>query len=145
MSKLQKEQLIKLNWSNRSECDYDDYRLRRYLSQVFWKENITIDILTNNFRTFFIFFQFLAATVKMMLIFQFGLCISFMGIVNAALSGNSNEHNKNEILKMSPVQSSWVGSVIYICQPIGSIISAITTGKSETSINLIQIYFVHLF
>lgn len=64
----------------------------------------------------------------MMLIFQFGLCISFMGIVNAALSGNSNVHNKHEILKLTGVESSWIVSVMYICQPIGSIISVITTG-----------------
>lgn len=73
-------------------------------------------------------FQFLAATVKMMLIFQFGLCISFMGIVNAALNGNPNAHNRNETLKLGGAESSWIGAVVYIFQPIGSIISIFTTG-----------------
>lgn len=105
----------------------------------------------------------MAATVKLMLTFQFGIASSFTGIINDALSGNSNENNRDEILRLTGAQSSWLGitnhiysvvcafsrskliinnliiikfrnipspfagSIIYIFQPIGSIISAITT------------------
>lgn len=65
--------------------------------------------INSNILLFLLFPQFLAASVKMMLIFQFGVCIAFMGIVNAALSGNSNEYNKNETLKLTGVESSWIG------------------------------------
>lgn len=55
-------------------------------------------------------FQILATTVKMMLIFQFGLCMSFSGIVIAALRGVSNKHNHNETLTLTDTQASWIGN-----------------------------------
>lgn len=62
----------------------------------------------------------------MMLIFQFGQCVSFTGVVNAALSGKSH---KNETLRLTAAESSWFGSVVYACQPFGSMLSIVTTGK----------------
>lgn len=51
----------------------------------------------------------MATTVKMMLTFEFGLCISFSGIVIPALTGKSNEHNAGEFIKISETQASWLG------------------------------------
>lgn len=46
----------------------------------------------------------------MMLTFQFGLCMSFSGIVIAALTGVSNEHNNKEKLTLTGTQASWIGN-----------------------------------
>lgn len=52
----------------------------------------------------------LAATIKMMLTLQFGMTMSFTGIINAALSGNSTTgHNQNEMLRLTGDESSWLG------------------------------------
>lgn len=58
--------------------------------------------------------KIVAATVKLMLTFQFGIASSFTGIINAALGGNSNEHNRNEILRLTGAQSSWLGTQIQV-------------------------------
>lgn len=71
----------------------------------------------------------MATTVKMMLTFEFGLCISFSGIVIPALTGKSNEHNNGEKMHITENQASWLGSVLFICEPIGSLLSAVVTGK----------------
>lgn len=129
--------------------DFDDIFHRYFARECF---NFYLPLLV----IFSHFLQFLAATVKMMLTFQFGLASSFTGIINAALSGHSNEHNQNETLRITGAESSWLGkknrskkkvvfgvgvsydsiwsfsgSIIYIFQPIGSAISALTTGKSH--------------
>lgn len=44
-----------------------------------------------------------------MLTFQFGMTMSFTGIINAALRGNSNGHNQNETLRLTGAESSWLG------------------------------------
>lgn len=51
----------------------------------------------------------MATTVKLMLIFELGLCISFSGIVIPALTGKSNKHNADEFIKISETQVSWLG------------------------------------
>lgn len=51
----------------------------------------------------------MATTVKMMLTFEFGLCISFSGIVIPALRGDSNEHNTDEPLTLTGQEASWIG------------------------------------
>lgn len=76
-----------------------------------------------------IFVQSLATTVKLMLTFEFGVCLAFSGIIIAALGENPNQHNVGEFLQLTDSQKSWLGSVIYICEPIGSIFSAIVTGN----------------
>lgn len=88
------------------------------------KENCIYNYLLTDEISFF-FHQFLAVTVEMMLLFQFGQCISFTGVVNAALSGRFNQ---NETLQLTDEESSWFGSMVYACQPFGSMLSMITTG-----------------
>lgn len=43
----------------------------------------------------------------MMLTFQFGMTMSFTGIINAALTDNSNQ---NETLRLTGDESSWLGN-----------------------------------
>lgn len=61
----------------------------------------------------------------MMLLFQFGQCVSFTGVVVGALSGKSNQ---NETLYLTADQSSWFGSMVYAVQPLGSLLSMVTSG-----------------
>lgn len=56
------------------------------------------------------FFQFLAVTVKNMLLFDLGLYLAFPSIVIAALTGVLNEHNQGETLKLTPFEASWLGN-----------------------------------
>lgn len=46
----------------------------------------------------------------MMLTFQFGMTMTFTGIINAALRGDSNGHNQNETLRLTGDESSWLGN-----------------------------------
>lgn len=58
------------------------------------------------------FQQFVATTVKNLLIFDMSLCYAFPGIIIPALSGIQNVHNLNETLTLSPVETSWLGKMI---------------------------------
>lgn len=60
-----------------------------------------------------------------MLLFQFGQCVSFTGIVVGALTDKSNQ---NETLSLTADESSWFGAIVYACQPFGSLLSMVTTG-----------------
>lgn len=53
--------------------------------------------------------QFLATTVKNMLLIQMGFNMAMPSIVIAALTGILNEHNLDETLKLTPLQASWLG------------------------------------
>lgn len=55
-------------------------------------------------------FQFVATTIKNMLLFDMSLCSAFPAIVIPALTGHQNEHNKSELLTLTAVQSSWIGN-----------------------------------
>lgn len=67
-----------------------------------------------------------------MLLFDMGLCNSFPFIIIAALTaGNANDHNRNESLSLSAVQSSWMGSIGYITEIAGAVLSSVITGKMD--------------
>lgn len=79
--------------------------------------------------------QFTATTVKNMLLFEFGLCVAFPGIIIPALTGLKNECNMNETLSLTAEEASWIGSVGYIFEPLGSVLSALITdplGRKRT-------------
>lgn len=63
-----------------------------------------------------------------MLLFDLGMCMAFPGIIIPALTGITNEFNRNEYLSLTANQVSWLGSIIYIVEPLGSVMSAIITG-----------------
>lgn len=78
-----------------------------------------------------------------------GFNIGLPTILVAALTGVSNEYNKNEALTISPALASWlgtlnfhflkiflwtfvvfiIGSVSYLVQPLGSMLSVFITGN----------------
>lgn len=66
-----------------------------------------------------------------MLLFDMGLCTSFPFIIIAALTGITNDHNRDEMLSLTAVQASWMGSIAYIFEIVGAILSAIITGTSD--------------
>ncbi|XP_031620827.1 facilitated trehalose transporter Tret1-like [Contarinia nasturtii] len=67
--------------------------------------------------------QFVATSVKNLLMFNMGLCILLPTIIIPAVTGIHNEHNQNEFLTITPVQASWLGSLMYLIQPIGCLMS----------------------
>ncbi|XP_055303202.1 facilitated trehalose transporter Tret1-like [Sitodiplosis mosellana] len=71
--------------------------------------------------------QFCATTVENLLLFDMGLCHSFPFIIIAALTGFPNKHNLNETLSLTPIEASWLASIGYISEPIGSLLSALIT------------------
>lgn len=75
----------------------------------------------SNFRRFLP--QVLATTVKNFLLLDIGMSVAFPAIIIPALTGISNEYNKNEGLSLTPEQASWLGSIAFICQPVGSVLS----------------------
>lgn len=69
------------------------------------------------------FAQIVATTIKNFLLLDLGLALAFPTIVIPALTGIDEVHNPNEYLHMTPSQSSWLGSLAFICQPLGSCFS----------------------
>lgn len=74
-----------------------------------------------------------------MLLFDMSLCSAFPAIIIPALTGLRNEQNKGELLTLTAVQSSWIGSLVYVCEPLGSILSVFITGMVKCALwNLVQ-------
>lgn len=71
--------------------------------------------------------QVLASTAKNFLLFDLGLAVAFPTIVIPAIRGISSNADQYETLTLSATQASWLGSVAYICQPIGSLLSGLLT------------------
>lgn len=44
-------------------------------------------------------------------------------VIIPALTGLNNENNPAEALRLTPTESSWLASILFICQPIGSLLS----------------------
>lgn len=53
--------------------------------------------------------QFIASTVKNLLLIDMGLIFALPTIVIASLTGISNEHNRNEFVSISPTEATWIG------------------------------------
>ncbi|XP_055308983.1 facilitated trehalose transporter Tret1-like [Sitodiplosis mosellana] len=71
--------------------------------------------------------QFIATTVKNLLLTDLGLITTFPSILIPALTGISNEHNRNEFITITPSEASWLGSICYLLQPFGSLLSILIT------------------
>ena len=98
--------------------------------------------------------QFIATTVKNLLLIDWGLVTTFPTILIAAMTGVSNEHNRNESISITASEATWIGnsssiylfvlsleiinslmtftstgSICYLLQPFGSLLSILITGK----------------
>lgn len=67
--------------------------------------------------------QFLACLAKNMLLFDLGLAMSIPTIVIPVLRGIQADRNPGETLTFTDAQSSWYGSIAFLAQPIGSLLS----------------------
>lgn len=70
--------------------------------------------------------QVLACSAKNLLIVEFGLAISFSTVLISALSGLNPTLNPNEILSITPEQSTWIASITMISQPFGAFLTGFT-------------------
>lgn len=57
--------------------------------------------------------QILASTVKNLLLLCTGLSVAFPTIVIPALKGLNVENNPNEVLTLTAIQSSWLGTLTF--------------------------------
>lgn len=71
------------------------------------------------------FWQILASTIKNFLLLDLGLSIAFPTIVIPALTGLNSEINPNETIQLTAVQASWLGSIGYVFEPLGSFFSGL--------------------
>lgn len=79
-------------------------------SSLRWSENTRTK--TNNPNRLMFYqncFQFLATSVKNLILFDIGLQKAIPGIIIPALTGLRNDHNLNETLSLTSVQASWLG------------------------------------
>lgn len=67
--------------------------------------------------------QILASTAKNLLLLDLGLSAAFPTIVIPALRGTVQTEGYVETLRFTDVQASWFGSIAFICQPLGSVLS----------------------
>ncbi|KAJ9574449.1 hypothetical protein L9F63_008375 [Diploptera punctata] len=63
--------------------------------------------------------QVLASTAKNMILLDLGMTVAFPTIVIPAL------HNTADALSLNNEQTSWFGSIMFICQPVGSVLSGL--------------------
>lgn len=88
------------------------WQFRRIFAQVrIFIYTIKFNLTENNSNSdrIFSFVQFLATSVKNLLLIEFGLQLAITSIVIPALTNIRNDHNLNETLLMTPIQSSWLG------------------------------------
>ncbi|XP_055607908.1 facilitated trehalose transporter Tret1-like [Uranotaenia lowii] len=87
--------------------------------------------------------QILASTAKNFLLLDLGMAVAIPTIVIPALRGLKNRA-PDEFLHFTPVQASWFGSVAYICQPIGSVLSGIVLEPLGRKRSMILVNIPHI-
>ncbi|XP_058448099.1 facilitated trehalose transporter Tret1-like [Malaya genurostris] len=87
--------------------------------------------------------QILASTAKNFLLLDLGMAVAFPTIVIPALRGLKNRA-PDEFLYFTPAQASWFGSVAYICQPIGSVLSGIVLEPLGRKRSMILVNIPHI-
>lgn len=87
--------------------------------------------------------QILASTAKNFLLLDLGMAVAFPTIVIPALRGLKNRA-PDEFLHFDPAQASWFGSVAYICQPIGSVLSGIILEPLGRKRSMILVNIPHI-
>ncbi|CAH1394917.1 unnamed protein product [Nezara viridula] len=65
--------------------------------------------------------QVLASTAKNMLLLDLGMTIAFSTIVIPALRGGNDPKG----LSFTPEEASWFSSILFLCQPLGSVLSGV--------------------
>uniref|UniRef100_A0A182R125 Major facilitator superfamily (MFS) profile domain-containing protein n=1 Tax=Anopheles farauti TaxID=69004 RepID=A0A182R125_9DIPT len=87
--------------------------------------------------------QILASTAKNFLLLDLGMAVAFPTIVIPALRGIKNRA-PDEFLHFSPQEASWFGSIAYICQPVGSVLSGIILEPLGRKRSMILVNIPHI-
>uniref|UniRef100_A0A182JVE9 Major facilitator superfamily (MFS) profile domain-containing protein n=1 Tax=Anopheles christyi TaxID=43041 RepID=A0A182JVE9_9DIPT len=87
--------------------------------------------------------QILASTAKNFLLLDLGMAVAFPTIVIPALRGIKNRA-PDEFLHFTPQQASWFGSIAYICQPVGSVLSGIILEPLGRKRSMILVNIPHI-
>lgn len=87
--------------------------------------------------------QILASTAKNFLLLDLGMAVALPTIVIPALRGLKNRA-PDEFLHFTPVQASWFGSIAYICQPVGSVLSGIVLEPLGRKRSMILVNIPHI-
>jgi MFS family permease len=87
--------------------------------------------------------QVLASTAKNLLLLDLGMAAALPTIVIPALRGLKNRA-PDEFLNFSPAQASWFGSIAYICQPVGSVLSGIVLEPLGRKKSMILVNVPHI-
>lgn len=82
--------------------------------------------------------QVLASTAKNMLLLDLGMTVSFPTIVIPKLRDSVGP------LVLNDEQISWFGSIMYLCQPVGSVLSGIVLERLGRKKSMILVNFPHL-
>lgn len=88
--------------------------------------------------------QILASTAKNFLLLDLGLAAAFPTILIPALTKISSNLDVTETLSLTPVQASWLGSIPYICQPVGSVLSGALTDPIGRKKAMILVNIPHI-
>ncbi|XP_075214661.1 facilitated trehalose transporter Tret1-like [Lycorma delicatula] len=84
--------------------------------------------------------QVLASTAKNLILMDLGMTIAFPTIVIPALTNNKT----GEGMYFDSSEASWFGSIAFICQPVGSILSGILLEPLGRKCSLLLVNFPHI-
>ncbi|XP_059619775.1 facilitated trehalose transporter Tret1-like [Phlebotomus argentipes] len=88
--------------------------------------------------------QVLASTAKNFLLLDLGLSVAFPTIVIPALRGTLNSVDATETLTLTEVEASWLGSIAFVCQPVGSVLSGWITEPLGRKLSMILVNIPHI-
>ncbi|XP_055686788.1 facilitated trehalose transporter Tret1-like [Lutzomyia longipalpis] len=88
--------------------------------------------------------QILASTAKNFLLLDLGLSVAFPTIVIPALRGTLENLDPTENLAITEVEASWLGSIAFICQPVGSVLSGWVTEPLGRKLSMILVNIPHI-
>ncbi|GAB0097352.1 facilitated trehalose transporter Tret1 [Sergentomyia squamirostris] len=89
--------------------------------------------------------QILACVAKNLILIDIGMSIVFPSIVIPILQGtNPERRGSEELLRFTDSQASWFGSLAFVCQPIGCILSGWVTERLGRKRAMIVVNFPHI-
>ncbi|XP_031621657.1 facilitated trehalose transporter Tret1-like [Contarinia nasturtii] len=101
-----------------------------------------IEVKTSRLRTSLP--QIIVSLVTTLLLFDLGVSIAYPTVLISALTGLNNKTNPNELLRMTAVEASWMGSISYLGKLVGSLICGLSCELLGHRSSMILINFPHL-
>ncbi|GAB0097350.1 facilitated trehalose transporter Tret1 [Sergentomyia squamirostris] len=88
--------------------------------------------------------QILASTAKNFLLLDLGLSVAIPTIIIPALRGSLANADPTEMLTLTEEEASWLGSIAFICQPVGSVLSGWVTEPLGRKLSMILVNIPHI-